>query len=254
MLMWRRLGHASHSEWKRATAKSRRESKTAARKAVVAMTPPTVQWQPVQVLPTLPAQQPGLAGMPPDLTPSSPPPGLKTGGLSGRLFEDVQVTPRGRRKHIFKHVSPGGTNQADEYFSPAGETTCGQRLACLRRIESARRATAPDRAALAAARELRLQASFEAEVPRSRSELKVLLKQQSRRLDCKTSRCDDCAACKRVYGEGKRGNRWRRSGRMHAPCEVVLHRIGCRRSEFKIAYELLFDPACSEQCCNMRVC
>jgi len=40
--------------------------------------------------------------------------------VSGRLDEQVQVTPEGRRKHHFKHTSPGGTIRSDEYFSPPG--------------------------------------------------------------------------------------------------------------------------------------
>lgn len=36
--------------------------------------------------------------------------------VSGRLDEQVQVTPEGRRKHHFKHTSPGGTIRSDEYF------------------------------------------------------------------------------------------------------------------------------------------
>ena len=35
--------------------------------------------------------------------------------VSGRLDEQVQVTPEGRRKHHFKHTSPGGTIRSEQY-------------------------------------------------------------------------------------------------------------------------------------------
>ena len=53
--------------------------------------------------------------------------------VSGRLDEQVQVTPEGRRKHHFKHTSPGGTIRSDEYFSPPGPSG-DQRASCLLRI------------------------------------------------------------------------------------------------------------------------
>jgi hypothetical protein len=40
--------------------------------------------------------------------------------LPGELHENVQVTPRGSRVHLFKHTSPGGTVRQEEYTSPAG--------------------------------------------------------------------------------------------------------------------------------------
>ena len=144
-LTWQRLGHTSCKEWRRVAAKKRREAKATAKKAGSAAAPPTLQWQPQQNMSPMPQRlvlSPGLA------QPS--PPKTKTGGLPGQLFEVVQVTPQGRRKHNFKYISPGGKLQADEYISPAGvqergEPMCGQRLACLRRIQSSRRAACPDR-------------------------------------------------------------------------------------------------------------
>ena len=59
--------------------------------------------------------------------------------VSGRLDEQVQVTPEGRRKHHFKHTSPGGTIRSDEYFSPPGPSG-DQRASCLLRIASSRHA------------------------------------------------------------------------------------------------------------------
>ena len=76
--------------------------------------------------------------------------------VSGRLCEDMQVTPQGRRKHSFKHTSPGGTIRSDEYFSPAGPSRGDQRASCLLRIAGARHAALPVRAALAAERRRRL--------------------------------------------------------------------------------------------------
>lgn len=71
--------------------------------------------------------------------------------VSGRLDEQVQVTPEGRRKHHFKHTSPGGTIRSDEYFSPPGPSG-DQRASCLLRIAGSRHAALPQRAALAAVR------------------------------------------------------------------------------------------------------
>ena len=76
--------------------------------------------------------------------------------VSGRLCEDMQVTPQGRRKHSLKHTSPGGTIRSDEYFSPAGPSRGDQRASCLLRIAGARHAALPPRAALAAERRHRL--------------------------------------------------------------------------------------------------
>ena len=72
--------------------------------------------------------------------------------VSGRLCEDMQVTPQGRRKHSFKHTSPGGTIRSDEYVSPAGPSRGDQRASCLLRIAGARHAALPQRTALAAVR------------------------------------------------------------------------------------------------------
>ena len=68
--------------------------------------------------------------------------------VSGRLDEQVQVTPEGRRKHHFKHTSPGGTIRSDEYFSPPGPSG-DQRASCLLRIAGSRHAALPQRAACA---------------------------------------------------------------------------------------------------------
>ena len=76
--------------------------------------------------------------------------------VSGRLCEDMQVMPQGRRKHSIKHTSPGGTIRSDEYFSPAGPSRGDQRASCLLRIAGARHAALPVRAALAAERRRRL--------------------------------------------------------------------------------------------------
>ena len=76
--------------------------------------------------------------------------------VSGRLCEDMQVMPQGRRKHSFKHTSPGGTLRSDEYVSPAGPSRGDQRVSCLLRIAGARHAALPQRAALAAVRRRRL--------------------------------------------------------------------------------------------------
>ena len=263
MQMWQKLGHSSKREWERATAKSRRAAKTAAKKAAAAATPPTVQcqWQPLQGLPSLP-QQPGLAGTPPVLALPAPSAEGKTmgGRLPGRVCEVVQVTPEGRRKHIFTHVSPGGTAQADEYFSPAGvqergQRTCRQRLTCMHRMHEKRRAAAPDRMARAVARDTQLRERVEAEPPRNQTALDAILNQQWKRIHCRSPRCDDCAACKRVDGWGQRG-KGGEQGRMHAPCEAVLTRMGCRKSEFQIAYAILRDPTCLSPCCNQnsRIC
>ena len=70
--------------------------------------------------------------------------------VSGRLWEDMQVMPQGRRKHSFKHTSPGGTIRSDEYVSPAGPSRGDQRASCLLRIAGARHAALPQRTALAA--------------------------------------------------------------------------------------------------------
>ena len=75
--------------------------------------------------------------------------------VSGRLDEQVQVTPEGRRKHHFKHTSPGGTIRSDEYFSPPGPSG-DQRASCLLRIAGSRHAALPQRAALAAVHRHRL--------------------------------------------------------------------------------------------------
>ena len=72
--------------------------------------------------------------------------------VSGRLWEDMQVMPQGRRKHSFKHTSPGGTIRSDEYVSPAGPIRGDQRASCLLRIAGARHAALPQRTALAAVR------------------------------------------------------------------------------------------------------
>ena len=72
--------------------------------------------------------------------------------VSGRLCEDMQVMPQGRRKHSFKHTSPGGTIRSDEYVSPAGPSRGDQRASCLLRIAGARHAALPQRTALAAVR------------------------------------------------------------------------------------------------------
>ena len=72
--------------------------------------------------------------------------------VSGRLWEDMQVMPQGRRKHSFKHTSPGGTIRSDEYVSPAGPSRGDQRASCLLRIAGARHAALPQRTALAAVR------------------------------------------------------------------------------------------------------
>lgn len=75
--------------------------------------------------------------------------------VSGRLDEQMQVTPEGRRKHHFKHTSPGGTIRSDAYFSPPGPSG-DQRASCLLRIAGSRHAALPQRAALAAVRRHRL--------------------------------------------------------------------------------------------------
>ena len=76
--------------------------------------------------------------------------------VSGRLCEDMQVMPQGRRKHSFKHTSLGGTIGSDKYVSPAGPSRGDQRASCLLRIAGARHAALPQRAALAAVRRRRL--------------------------------------------------------------------------------------------------
>ena len=69
--------------------------------------------------------------------------------LPGQLLEDVAVTPGGQRRHAFKHTSPGGTTNFDEYVSPAGvqQHACEQRLICMHRLAAARRAAARVQAA-----------------------------------------------------------------------------------------------------------
>ena len=57
--------------------------------------------------------------------------GRQAPGVWASVLEDMQVTPQGRRKHSFKHTSPGGTIRSDESFSPAGASRGDQRASCL---------------------------------------------------------------------------------------------------------------------------
>ena len=164
------------------------------------------------------------------------------------MREDVLVTPRGRREHKFKHISPGGTTRFDEYFSPAAleDRVCDQRFPCLQRMAGGRRAAAP------AAAE-RKRASFEAEPPRSRAVLASILDQdrqtgraQSGRFDDPRPRCKDCTACEFASVPGQAPQDWFTPGwtgwasfcRQHAPCEEKLSRMDFRHSEFATVYEL----------------
>lgn len=259
--LWQKLGHASYGEWLRASDKARRDAKKQASKAPAKV--PRLLWSAPQVLSR-------------SRSPSPSPEGFQEAyWLPGQLREEVLVTPRGRREHKLEHCSPGGTTRFDEYVSPAGlqDAVCDQRDACFRRMADARRATAVQRASLAAQRKRATdQAEQRTAPPRRRAEIASMLECQRFRLS-RGPRCKCCTACEFAmmvcggcmqgcYQEMSRAPEVcaiRQSMRampdcvpsgvalfclQHAPCEEKLTRMGFRHSEFATVYEMLGSWVC----------
>ena len=138
---WERLGYESFGAWRRACEQARRDAKKAAPPA-----PPAVKWHPPQI-----SGRDEIWSASSTLTTPAPAPSDRHddrgGRLPGKMHEDVQCTPRGRREHKFKHTSPGGTTRCEQYSSPAGVQPAWQeRVACLERLRAARhRETITDR-------------------------------------------------------------------------------------------------------------
>lgn len=250
--LWQRLGHTSYGEWVRASEKARRDAKKARRDGTPRR-PAPVLWQAPQVLVRPPSPSPTARAAVFDAERPSLPlasTDYNSRNLPGRVSESVLVTPRGRRAHKFKHISPGGTTRIDEYFSPAcaHDRVCEQRLACLRRMSGTRRAEAPVAA-------LNKRARFDAEPPRSPAALAASLKHDMQNA-CFTDprpRCgfrvkmglrvveESCSACAFAAVPGQAPPDWaggRSFCRQHAPCEEKLSRLGYRKSEFATVYKL----------------
>ena len=145
MELWQRQGFDSFGAWRRATEVARRAARKAATlaaptvsavDAAPSQTPrrPTASqsllWEPVQ-----PLSPPSAPNSPVQLRASA-------GLLPGGLHEHVQVTPNGRRVHMIKHTSPGGTARVHKYVSPAGapQLTTEERLGWRRDVSASRRA------------------------------------------------------------------------------------------------------------------
>jgi len=237
---WQRLGFESVGAWRRACEQERRKQRAATKLAVASQ--PRVQWQ--QTLSLVPA-----ALTLPNPSPSSPsPPRAPPSDSVSRLHECVQVTPRGRRRHQLEATSPGGTMRVDEYFSPAGaqgQQQPQERQECFRRLAAAKRAAAAVRTEAERAEAERVVSQAEA---RPRALIAVRLqedrKKQSRSSD---SWCGDCQAChQRMLCPPVTWGKRKRLSTSYAPCEARLMRMGYRRSELTIVYELLRTGECDD--------
>ena len=244
MEQWQRLGFESFGAWRRACEQDRRKQRSATKLAVA--TRPRVQWQPttLSLVPAAPSSQSPL--------PLSPPRAPRSDSLSrqtGALHEYVQVTPRGRRRHQLEATSPGGTTRADVYFSPAGEQgqqqRHEQREECFRGLAAGKRAAAAERTQAERAEAERVVSQAEA---RSHATIAACL-QEDRKKHARSSDscCDNCDAClQRMLCPPVTWGKRKRLSTSYAPCEARLMRMGYRRSELAIVYELLRTGECDD--------
>ena len=233
---WERLGYESYGAWLRACAKARR---AAIKKAAP---PPPAKWHVPQVAPGNPD-----AMLAPPPTPFG---GLDDGcddvhlggclpgyDLPGRMRDDVLFTPRGRREHKLKHVSPGGTTRCDEYSSPAGvESAWQERHACLERLRAAR---IKDRDERKAEEKSGLYALLRGEAVQGPARCPAVLSEHIKAKEWEQSgygdTCRKCEACNlRAHIRKQRKAR----GDV-VPCRVKLARLGYTNAEQDMMYDQL---------------
>ena len=252
MEQWQRLGFESFGAWRRACEQDRRKQRAATKLAVATRprvqwqpTTPRVQWQPttLSLVPAAPSSQSPLPPSPPRLPRSD-----SLSRQTGALHEYVQVTPRGRRRHQLEATSPGGTKRVDEYFSPAGaqgQQQPQQREECFRRLAAAKRAAAAERTE--AERDEAERAVSQAEARPMATIAECLQEDRKKGRRSCDQWCGDCKACReRMLCPPVTWGKRKRLSTSYAPCEARLLRMGYRRSELTIVYELLRTGECDD--------
>ena len=241
MEKWQQLGYESFSAWRHAYDRERRKKLKLAATKLAAASTPTVRWQPsfapvpsvLTLLSPSPSSQSQLPLSPPQAPPSD-------SHLTGTLHEIVQVTPRGRRRHRLEKTSPGGTTRVDEYFSPAGAQgqQQQQRVACVRRLATAKRVAAAERTGVERAEAAREVSEAPARpLATIAACLEADRKRDRRRCD---PWCGECEACReRMRCPPVTWGKRKRLSTSYAPCEARLLRMGYRRSELEIVHDLL---------------